>query len=206
MSSDSDSDEDLARLKEAVDTSTLTESLFNKADKRKEDVDKPSEVESDVGKQPEVKEFKANYKSAFSFKRSVKPVIADGKPLISLRRDKQREDEGEVMSDLEVTPSFRKFVAAKLDELVGGQLEEVEVVGAEVKNSGPADWSGVRLTMKSKRPVREGEEVAEGEKRKKPSLLAHRVQEVGEEEVAACAVSGQQVRSRGLTTLTSLQT
>ena len=34
--------------------------------------------------------------SLLSFKRSEKPVIADGKPLISLRRDKQREDEVEV--------------------------------------------------------------------------------------------------------------
>ena len=180
--SSSESEEESARLREAVDPSTLQEDMYKK----------PKE-------QNKAKDISVGSKLK-TFSTLAKPVggIGSGnvskEARMSLRRDKQAEDEVSDRSELEVTPHFQKFVASRLDELLLKQVEDVaKVVGNVVEHS--VEDLGIKLTRKSRVAVRleEGEVVV---KRPRPSLLAHRERGETREMLASCAVTGEEVLAR----------
>ena len=183
-SSESEAEEESARLREAVDSSTLQEDLY----KKPKEQNKPK----DISVESKLK----------TFSTLAKPVgrIGSGnvskEPRVSLRRDKQAEDEVSDRSELEVTPHFQKFVASRLDELLLKQVEDVAKVVGDVEEP-PADDLGIKLTRKSRVAVRleEGEGEVVG-KRARPSLLAHRQQGETKEMLASCAVTGEEVLAR----------
>merc|ERR1711971_659336 len=110
----------------------------------------------------------------------------------SLRRDKQSGEE--VVSDIQVTPAFQKFVASKLDELL--ELEDVEVVENCSDANGhrlAGSQLGVKLTKRSRIDVNSEEAEALSVSRMKPSLLSHREPQVTAEDLSDCAVTGDDV-------------
>jgi len=114
----------------------------------------------------------------------------------SLRRDKQLEEE--IKSDLQVTPAFQKFVASKLDNLL--ELEDVEFVESTTASNALAESKsclGVRLTKRSKVEVLDASEAEQGlsSPRKRPALLSHKDPQVSAEDLAQCAVTGEDVIS-----------
>ena len=182
-SSESESEEESARLREAVDPSTLQEDMYKKPKK-----------------QNKAKDISVGSKLK-TFSTLAKPVggIGSGnvskEARMSLRRDKQAEDEVSDRSELEVTPHFQKFVASRLDELLLKQVEDVAKVIGDVEEHSVEDL-GIKLTRKSKVAVRLEEEGEVAGKRPRPSLLAHREQGETREMLASCAVTGEEVLAR----------
>ena len=154
MASDSESEEDLAKLREALDPST-TKDLYN--GKEKDDGPKDDTVAE---------------KSKAVGKGGARPAQTGP----SLRRDRREVEEA--VGELDVTPAFQRFVASKLDDAI--QLEEVEVEGREGRRAeGVEGEGGIKLTRRSRVKVVEVQEVEElGERRSRPRLLEHRQPEV----------------------------
>lgn len=152
--SSSESEDDSARLREAVDPNLLTGGLYHRHPHL------PAKLAPPADKPLEAQE-----------------TCKAGK---SLRRDKA-EPEVRVLSDLEVTPQFQTFVAGQLDRLLEQHIVEVEqpeaedeeMDGKEVVVEKAGREPGIRLLASSLRPV---EVVSDrpAARRRKPDLLAHR--------------------------------
>ena len=174
-SSDSDAEEDL-KLREALDSETMTDDLYSKHSASDKD-----SVVSNNGKSINLPSGETRQVGGASqhLKRPCGP---------SLRRDKQLEEE--IKSDLQVhhpmswelkglflqvTPAFQKFVASKLDNLL--ELEDVEFVESTTASNATAvskSCLGVRLTKRSKVEVLNASETEHGlsSPRKRPALLS----------------------------------
>ena len=77
----------------------------------------------------------------------------------------------------QVTPTFQKLVASKLNNLL--ELEDVEFVESTTASNAPAETKsclGVRLTKSSKVEVLHASEAEQGlsSPRKRPALLSHK--------------------------------
>ena len=176
-SSDSDAEED-SKLREALDSETMTDNLYSKHSASDKD-----SVVSNNGTKINLPsgESKQGGGASQHLKRPCGP---------SLRRDKQLEEE--IKSDLQVhhpmsweligmflqvTPAFQKFVASKLDNLL--ELEDVESVESTTASNSLAESNsclGVRLTKRSKVEVLSASEAEQGlsSPRKRPALLSHK--------------------------------
>jgi len=188
-SSDSDSEED-SKLREALDTSTMTDNLYRKPETSTNSVSTTcngngGESATIIANGGQSKDFKLEHRGRPDLKGPRGP---------SLRRDKQSGEE--VVSDIQVTPAFQKFVASKLDELL--ELEDVEVK----ENSSDANdqklagsHRGVKLTKRSRTDVNPEEAEALSVSRMRTSLLSHREPQVTAEDLAECAVTGDNVIS-----------
>ena len=175
-SSDSDAEED-SKLREALDSETMTDNLYSKHSAS----DKDSVVSNGKSINLPSGESKQVGRASQHIRRPCGP---------SLRRDKQLEEE--IKSDLQVhhpvswelkglflqvTPAFQKFVASKLDNLL--ELEDVEVVESTAASIALAESNsclGVRLTKRSKVEVLNASEAEQGlsSPRKRPALLSHK--------------------------------
>eukprot|EP00090_Calanus_glacialis_P009100 TRINITY_DN17448_c0_g1_i1.p1 TRINITY_DN17448_c0_g1~~TRINITY_DN17448_c0_g1_i1.p1 ORF type:complete len:268 (-),score=94.60 TRINITY_DN17448_c0_g1_i1:42-845(-) len=205
-SSDSESDDDLARLREAVDCDTLRENLYSKEandavpDKNCNNGD-TSLAENDnerTLKNPYPIHAEDNPKS---MSESIKAIIKANSTKVkvakvpvetlSLRRDRQDDSKPLVMSELEVTPQFQKFVGTKLDDFLGKQIKDVVKEKVEVA---AADESELKLLKRSKVGIKE--DVESNIKRPRPELLSHRTVELSSEDLSTCAVTGDFVLSK----------
>ena len=129
---------------------------------------------------------------------SKKKVSTEEGKLKSLRRDKQTEDsKPSVISELDVTPQFQKFVGSKLDEFLDSQIKDV-VKNNDVsqKTVNGHNDTGPKLLKRSKNAVKNYEDINLSGKRHKPDLLAHTKVETSEEDLNNCAVSGEFVLSK----------
>jgi len=118
--SDTDSeDENLANIREALDSKILTESLYT-APKVAEQVKERSDFI------PEAKSSLAQDTKNMLAKHALQPTRSRIEvPPLSLRRDKEEDGiRSQVQSDLEVTPQFQTFVAARLSEMLEDQMIE----------------------------------------------------------------------------------
>jgi len=205
-SSESD-DDDLARLREAVDCDTLKEHLYSKpscdsviesngksvencgtvSDKEEASVEVCPEVADNPKYMSE--SIKAIIKA--NANKAKAPKFEPDAP--SLRRDKQADSKPAAISELDVTPQFQKFVANKLDDLLDKNIEDI---ANEIdKNVDPQnDISEIKLLKRSKVVVKEVEESSI--KRPRPELLAHRKGVISSEELLTCAVSSEFVKSQ----------
>ena len=112
----------------------------------------------------------------------------------SLRRDKQDIIQLEVMSELNVTPQFQKFVGSKLDQLLSEQIEDISCKKNILPTEKEAEQS-VKLLKRSRRTIDEkySDNVT---KRTRPDLLAHRRIQPEDSDYSDLAVSGEFVRSQ----------
>merc|ERR1712241_1195574 len=111
----------------------------------------------------------------------------------SLRRDKQDNVQLEVMSELNVTPQFQRFVGSKLDQLMSEQIEDISQ-----KNNLPTEEQAepaVKLLKRSMRRIEEKYSDKET-KRTRPDLLAHRRVQPEDSDYSGLAVSGDFVLSQ----------
>ena len=221
-SSDEDSDEDqeaLDRLREAVDSETLKDNFYTKSPEPEtrrsviettitinteaEELLKPSCGEGDI---EDPKLLSQYLKQIVKKNRLVSSKVSKsgreaGKK--SLRRDKQTDYKSPVISELEVTPQFQKFVGSKLDTFLNSQIEDVGEDNLATKNitspdSGPDPGSSLKLLKRSRLSISaSGYEVPSlaGRGRGRPELLAHTRPRVSEAELAEVAVSGAAVIS-----------
>ena len=215
-SSDEDSDEDqeaLDRLREAVDSETLKDNFYTKSPEPEtrgsviettinteaEDLSKPSCGEGEIEdpkllsqylKQIVKKNIRVSSKASKSGREAGKK---------SLRRDKQTDYKSPVISELEVTPQFQKFVGSKLDTFLNSQIEDVGGDNLATKTTatpGPDPGQSLKLLKRSRLSISaSGYEVRGLAGRGRPELLAHTRPRVSEAELAEVAVSGAAVIS-----------
>ena len=195
-SSDEDSGEDqeaLDRLREAVDSETLKDNFYTKSSEPEtrgsviettintevEKLLKPSCGEGDI---EDPKLLSQYLKQIVKKNRLVSSKVSKsgreaGKK--SLRRDKQTDYKSPVISELEVTPQFQKFVGSKLDTFLNSQIEDVGEDNLATKNitspdSGPDPGSSLKLLKRSRMSISaSGYEVPSLAGRGRPELLAH---------------------------------
>merc|ERR1712013_656889 len=113
----------------------------------------------------------------------------------SLRRDRQDIAKSTIISDLEVTPQFQRFVGTKLGDFLDKNIEDIGDISKskeEVAENIEFE-SEVKLLKRSKGVIKE--EVVNFSKRSRPELLAHRNEKPSSEDLSACAVSGEFVLS-----------
>jgi len=127
-------------------------------------------------------------------KRNRNLDLAQSPQVKSLRRDKQdSEYKSAVISELEVTPQFQKFVGNKLDEFLDKQIEDIDS-SSKAKSIDPT-VSKLKLLKRSNSLVKEID-VDSNIKRPRPDLLAHTKIPTSEEDLVNCAVSGDFVLSK----------
>jgi len=218
-SDDSDEDQEtLNRLREAVDSETLKDKFYandseDKVISREESPDRipgPGDtprLQTDCNTQSDVdndtedpRKLSDTLKRIVEKNRSLskKKVSTEEGKLKSLRRDKQTEDsKPSVISELDVTPQFQKFVGSKLDEFLDSQIKDV-VKNNDVsqKTVNGHNDTGPKLLKRSKNAVKNYEDINLSGKRHKPDLLAHTKVETSEEDLNSCAVSGEFVLSK----------
>jgi len=114
----------------------------------------------------------------------------------SLRRDKQdSEYKSAVISELEVTPQFQKFVGNKLDEFLDKQIKDVDSSSKAKSGGGDPKVSNLKLLKRSNSLVKDID-VDFNIKRPRPDLLAHTKIPTSDEDLVNCAVSGDFVLSK----------
>lgn len=207
-SSDSDDSEDdqetLERLREAVDSETLKDNFYSqKSDKNNGEAclhHTPAQNSEDPTNllencdDPKILSFnikKIVEKNQNNTKLSSKPDHS----LKSLRREKQREDKSPVISELEVTPQFQKFVGSKLDEFLSSQIEEDS--SSTLKCDSKIIHSSLKLLKRSKSSIENTDyDHFFNQKIVKPDLLAHTRVELTEGDLESVAITGERVLSQ----------
>ena len=203
-SDDSDEDEEsLARLREAVDSETLKDNLYSQ-----QTSDNVSETEntgeiistnhniSNTGDDPSSLSKHCKQFISKSRHKTLKPQNhVDHSKLKSLRRDKQEESSvHQVISELEVTPQFQKFVGNKLDQFLDNQIEDVTDEDKLMKSSS-TQQSCMKLLRMSKRLVENIDDENKVKIRKKPDLLAHTKISTSKDDISSCVVSADTILS-----------
>jgi len=202
-SSDSD-DEDLARLREAVDCDTLKDNMYSKenkvAGKKLDNQETPVEnvaVDSKSLELPCDSKALANYMKATIQaninKSKLKPTSLASNAL-SLRRDRLDDAKSTIISDLEVTPQFQRFVGTKLGDFLDKNIENIDDILNDKEEISSNNDSEVKLLKRSKVGLKE--EIENCTKRSRPELLAHRTKNPSPEDLSTCAVSGEFVLSQ----------
>ena len=215
-SDDSDEDQEtLNRLREAVDSETLKDKFYGNNSEEKviseESPDKllnsgetrlqsdcNSKIDNDITIE-DPKTLSDKLKQIVNKNRlsSIKKIPSLEGNLKSLRRDKQTEDKPSVISELNVTPQFQKFVGNKLDEFLDSQIKDVvKHSDTSSKNANGHSDVGPKLLKRSKNAVDYYLEDNSNGKRHKPDLLAHTKVGTSDEELSSCAVSGEFVLSK----------
>jgi len=201
--SDSESDDDLARLREAVDCDTLRENLYSKKEIKSniEDVSNPVDFVSGGGEVKTPNGPSLCVDDPKSMSDSIKAILKANTNKVktnyvastapSLRRDRQDDSKPSIMSELDVTPQFQKFVGSKLDNFLDKQIKDVL---KEKKEVALDKENELKLLKRSKVGLKE--EVECFIKRPRPELLAHRSLEPTTEDLSACAVTGEFVISQ----------
>jgi len=202
-SSDSD-DEDLARLREAVDFNTLNDIMYSKdievAGKKPDNQEIPVEhvaVDSKSLELPCDPKSLANYLKATIQanvnKSKLKPSSLASNAL-SLRRDRLDDAKSTIISDLEVTPQFQRFVGTKLGDFLDKNIENIDDIVNVKEEICSNNDSEVKLLKRSKVVIKE--EIENSTKRSRPELLAHRTKKPSPEDLSTCAVTGEFVLSQ----------
>eukprot|EP00092_Neocalanus_flemingeri_P031543 GFUD01034254.1.p1 GENE.GFUD01034254.1~~GFUD01034254.1.p1 ORF type:complete len:272 (+),score=75.20 GFUD01034254.1:71-886(+) len=204
-SSDSDDEDDLARLREAVDCDTLTENLYlkNGSDSvpQNEVNDKDSKDLDNVEPSSEACPVAVDNPKLLS--DSIKAIIIANATKVkpqrclldapSLRRDRQEDSKPAFVSELDVTPQFQKFVANKLGDLLDRCIKDKDE-GNDENVDVKTDQNELKLLKRSNLFIKEVEESSI--KRIRPELLAHRKPELSSEELSSCSVTGEFVLSQ----------
>jgi len=198
-SSDSDSEGDLQRLREAVDNDKLKESMFvvnkppddNDFKNLKESID-DSLIDASVN--PGVSSHLGE-SIKFILKTNSNRSIRNDRHISSsqrsLRRDKLEGETTNVIPELEVTPQFQQFVGKKLDIF----LEQlIETYSTEYERPRGIESPNVKLLNRSTSNIVEHEERIV--KQARPHLLAHKAVSPSIEDMSSCAVSGEFVMSK----------
>jgi len=197
--SSSDSDDDLAKLREAVDCDTLKDNLYsNKIGVENSIVADENSLDdsSTVLKPPHDSSLDSKSLGAFiksiieTSKTKQKPVTTD-RSVPSLRREKHGNDQPTVVSELEVTPQFQRFVGKKLDEFLENHIEDILKDSEETALNHESE---IKLLKRSKVSIQE--EIEDNTKRLRPELLAHRTIVPNYEDLTSCAVTGGYVLSQ----------
>jgi len=203
--SDSESDDNLARLREAVDCDTLRENLYSKKEMKSNIEDASNHVDF-VSEGAEIEVKTPNGPSScvddpISMSASIKAILKANTTKVktnyvastapSLRRDRQDDSKPSIMSELDVTPQFQKFVGSKLDDFLDKQIKDVL---KEKKEVALDKENELKLLKRSKVGLKE--EVECFIKRPRPELLAHRSLEPTTEDLSSCAVTGEFVASQ----------
>jgi len=213
-SSSEDDEEALGRLREAVDSETLKDNYYYQESKQTiqshDDSDTAchplthldnseglqitqNEVEHD-----DPKTLYLNTKKILERnKRIAKPSPKPDSSFKSLRREKQTEDKSAVISELEVTPQFQKYVGSKLDEFLSCQIKDTvpSKQNSELKD---VDCGlGLKLLKRSRTHIQNAYcDSGSNQKLLRPDLLAHKRVETTEEDLESVAVSGVMVLSQ----------
>ena len=201
-SSEEEDEETLLRLREAVDSKfilpdisgvTTTPNQESSSHKISPAIGEVSEETSpDAGE--DCKSLSDKIKSQLKkFKKKTTEPQPCKNPK-SLRRDKQDQVQLEVMSELNVTPQFQKFVGSKLDQLLSEQIEDISHNMNILPTEGEGERS-VKLLKRSRRTIQEKYSDKEI-KRKRPDLLAHKRIQPEDSDYSELAVSGEFVRSQ----------
>ena len=200
-SSDSESEGDLQRLREAVDNDKLKESMFvvNKPSDNdvlhslKENIDE-SLIDASVN--PEVSSHlgeSIKYILKTNSNRCIRNDRHIGSSLPSLRRDKHEVETNNVIPELDVTPQFQQFVGKKLDIF----LEQlIETHYSEYERPRGLKSPNVKLLNRSTSYIVEHEHKERIVKQARPHLLAHKAVSPSLEDMSSCAVSGEFVMSK----------
>jgi len=200
-SSEEEDEEALLRLREAVDNKFILPSVnpvSSRASNSPSSNQEPSqpaiaEVSEEDRAGDDCKSLSDKIKSQlnkFQKRNTVQQPIKNPK---SLRRDKQENVQLEVMSELNVTPQFQRFVGSKLDQLMSEQIEDISQ-----KNNLPSAREAepeVKLLKRSMRTIEEKYSEKET-KRTRPDLLAHRRIQPEDSDYSDLAVSGDFVLSQ----------
>merc|ERR1712013_759440 len=112
----------------------------------------------------------------------------------SLRRDRQDIAKSTIISDLEVTPQFQRFVGTKLGDFLDKNIEDIGDISKSKEEVAENVESQVKLLKRSKSVIKE--EIENCSKRSRPELLAHRTEKPSSEDLSTCAVSGEFVLSQ----------
>ena len=209
--SDSEEDEEaLLRLREAVDPESLKSNVYEQKPRDGDDRDshtfqhpenpdefKDSKEEENKHDDPRILYLTAKRILEKNRNLSTKPSSKSHSSLKSLRRDKQSEETHKVISELEVTPQFQKYVGSKLDELLSNQIRDSNPSEqiSESKNSGGD--AGLKLLTRSKTIIKNADyDFVINKATKKPDLLAHKRVKTTEEDLESVAVSGVKVLSQ----------
>jgi len=201
-SDDTDDDETLARLREAVDSDTLKESLYSEKYIDKNELEE-GESASDL---PSVALSSEDQEDPLALSKFCKQLIVKSRSIKiksfesskneianSLRRDKQ--DFKPVISELPVTPGFQKFWGKKLDQILDAQIEDIEGNSTTKRQSDNQPSSCIKLLKISKRTVTVVDDDLDLANRKRPDLLAHTKVPPSYEDLSSCAVSGERILS-----------
>jgi len=210
-SSDSD-DEDLARLREAVDFDTLKDNMYSKESKGavEEEANQKTSVENvavdsveNVAFDSKSLELACDPKSLANYiKATIQANVNKSKlrpsglasNALSLRRDRQDDAKSVIISDLEVTPQFQRFVGTKLGDFLDKNIENTNDILKDKEEKCSNDESEVKLLKRCKVGIKE--EIENCTKRSRPELLAHRNVIPSPEDLSECAVSGEFVLSQ----------
>lgn len=209
--SDSEDDENLARLREAVDSETLKETFFQEIDYPvasnavKDVKDNPSESPAeDVSLAPDspaalCRDIKAVLQRLTVAGQMRRAWAVQGE---SLRRDKQAQECQVLTQELQVTPGFQQFVAGQLGSMLDTSYSEVDtaVAGAGEEDQLPEKGAEqLRLLRSSRVPLTAGLDQAGGGRvpRGRPALLpSHRTAfPPSQQELLHCAVTAEFVLS-----------
>jgi len=206
--SESEDDENLARLREAVDSETLKETFFQEIDSPvasntvKDVKDNPSESPAeDVLLVPDSPAALCrDIKAVLQRRTVVGQMRRDGAVQgESLRRDKQAKECQVLAQELQVTPGFQQFVAGQLGSMLDTSYSEVNtsVVAGEVDQVPERGAEQLRLLRSSRVPLTVGLEQAGRGPRGRPALLpSHRTAfPPSQQELLHCAVTAEFVLS-----------
>jgi len=213
-SSSEDDQEALVRLREAVDSETLKDNFYSQKSKQNEqshddtachpfthpDNSGGSKIAQNEDEHDDPKTLYLNTKKILERNKKIaKPSQKPDSSLKSLRREKQTEDKSVVISELEVTPQFQKFVGSKLDEFLSCQIKD-SVPSTQNSESKDIDSNlalGLKLLKRSKTQIQNAYcDSDSNQKLLKPDLLAHKRVETTEKDLESVAVSGVMVLSQ----------
>ena len=212
-SSSEDDEEALVRLREAVDSETLKDNFYSQ--KSKQNIQSHDDtachpftpldnsggrkIAQNEDEDDDPKTLYLNTKKILERNKKIaKPSQKPDSSLKSLRREKQTEDKSVVISELEVTPQFQKFVGSKLDEFLSCQIKD-SVPSTPNRESEDIDCGGLglKLLKRSKTHVQNAYcDSGSNQKLLKPDLLAHKRVETTEKDLESVAVSGVTVLSQ----------
>jgi len=213
-SSSEDDQEALLRLREAVDSETLKDNFYSQKSKQNKqshddtachpftplDNSGGRKIVQNEDEHDDPKTLYLNTKKILERNKKIaKPSQKPDSSLKSLRREKQTEDKSVVISELEVTPQFQKFVGSKLDEFLSCQIKD-SVPSTQNNESKDIDCHlalGLKLLKRSKTIIQNVYcDSDSNQKLLKPDLLAHKRVETTEKDLESVAVSGVMVLSQ----------
>ena len=195
-SSEEEDEETLLRLREAVDSKFILPDISSANQESSQHKTSPAVVEvgEEIRAGEDCKSLSDKIKfqlNKFKKKKNEQPPCPNPK---SLRRDKQDDVQLVVMSELNVTPQFQKFVGSKLDQLLSEQIEDISHNMNILPTEGEGERS-VKLLKRSRRTIQEKYSDKEI-KRKRPDLLAHKRIQPEDSDYSELAVSGEFVQSQ----------